>query len=233
TIRVPVDASRLGYLITAISAEFAAAVARPVDLSERERAWVAAAVRDLRDHKGKSLFAVGAHLPAAIQAQAAIVNERLGNVGQTLWYSDPVGYVANDVGTLADLARDIGTGAVEALIVLDSNPAFHAPGALGFADLLARVAQSIHVGLYRDETAVLCGWHLPLTHALESWSDARAVDGTVTIIQPVVAPFYSVRTVHQVMEMLLGAVDPAADAPVRTTWQDKFGTDFEQRWRRA
>ena len=191
------------------------------------------AARELRAHKGKSLLAIGAHLPAAVQAQAAIVNERLGNVGTTLWYSDPVAFAPDNAGSLGELARDIDGGAVETLIMLDANPAYAAPGGLGFAELISRVRNTIHAGLYRDETAMLCEWHLPLAHALESWSDARAIDGTATIIQPVVAPFYSVRTAHQVVEMLLGTIDPAADTPVRATWQEKFGGDFDRRWRQA
>ena len=43
-------------------------------------------------------------------------------------------------------------------------------------------------GLYHDETAELCQWHVPATHYLESWGDARAVDGTVSIMQPLIAP---------------------------------------------
>ena len=113
----------------------------------------------------------------------------------TLWYSDPVAFAPDNAGTLGELARDIDGGAVETLIILDANPAYAAPGKLGFAELIARVRNTIHVGLHpRRNRDALCEWHLPLAHALESWSDARAIDGTATIIQPLVAPFYSVRT---------------------------------------
>ena len=39
----------------------------------------------------------------------------------------------------------------------------------------------MHLGLYDDETAERCHWHVPQAHALEAWGDARAYDGTVTI----------------------------------------------------
>ena len=161
---------------------------------------------------------MGAQLPAALQAQVAILNERLGNAGHTLWYSEPVAHVADNIGTLDELAADIDSGKVEALIVLDTNPVYAGPGGLRFAERLVRVPTTIHAGLHHDETAARCEWHLPLTHALESWSDGRAVDGTATIIQPVVSPLYSGRTVHQITDLLLGAASPAADAPVRATW---------------
>ena len=133
------------------------------------------------------------------------INEQLGNVGTTVWYSEPVAYRAGrNAGSLADLARDIDGGRVETLVILDCNPVYAAPGELRFAELLPRVRIRIHAGLHARRDRAACHWHLPLSHALESWSDARAVDGTATIIQPVVAPLYSVRTAHQIVDMLLG-----------------------------
>ena len=87
---------------------------------------------------------------------------------------------------------------------------------------------SLHIGLQRDETGEKCEWQLPLAHALESWSDARAVDGTATILQPVISPFYDVRTAHQIFAMLLGETDPSSDAAVRETWRQNFGDAFER-----
>jgi molybdopterin-containing oxidoreductase family iron-sulfur binding subunit len=87
-------------------------------------------------------------------------------------------------------------GSVDTLVILDSNPVYAAPGPLGFHDLLSRVRHSIHAGLYQDETALACDWHVPISHPLESWGDARAVDGTASIMQPVIAPLYSTRTTY-------------------------------------
>ena len=137
------------------------------------------------------------------------------------------------MGSLDDLVADMRAGKMQTLVILDCNPAYTAPAALGFTDALKQVRSSLHLGLQRDETADLCEWQLPLTHALESWSDARAVDGTASIIQPTIAPFYDVRSVHQIMAMLLGEIDPAADAAVRDTWQASFGGDFDARWQKA
>src|SRR5262249_41956845 len=61
----------------------------------------------------------------------------------------------------------------------------------------------------------------------------RAVDGSATIIQPVIAPLYASRSVHQLLDFLLGGDDPAPDAAVKTTWRSTFGTDFDDRWTRA
>ena len=113
------------------------------------------------------------------------------------------------------------------------NPAYAAPAAHGFAEALKRVQSTLHFGLHRDETGDLCEWQLPLAHELECWSDARAVDGTATIIQPTIEPFYDVRSVHQMVAMLLGETDLAADAAVRETWRASFGPEFDARWKQA
>jgi len=231
--RLPCDASRLCLLTQWIAGQLGAFDTTDVALSEQERRWAERAAAALRDHGGRSLFAIGAHLPPAIQALGPLVNERLGNTGATLWYSDPIRFVPDPAPTLADLARDVSAGNVDTLIVVEANPAYSAPGELGFAQLLARLRETIHLGPYADETARLCRWHLPLTHPLESWSDARAVDGSTTIIQPLVAPLYSSRTVHQILDLLLGLPDRPAEAAVRETWMTSFGDEFEQRWRQS
>ena len=55
-----------------------------------------------------------------------------------------------------------------------------------------------HLGLYEDETSALCQWHIPEAHFLEAWSDVRSDDGTVTIIQPLIAPLYGGKSAHEV-----------------------------------
>ena len=76
------------------------------------------------------------------------------------------------------------SGAVETLIIISGNPAYDAPADFDFAQLLRKIARTVHLDLYANETATLCQWHIPEDHALESWSDARAFDGTATSCSP-------------------------------------------------
>jgi MoCo/4Fe-4S cofactor protein with predicted Tat translocation signal len=233
TTRFACDTSRLGALAQAIGAQFSLAGWAPPDLSEAEKRWLDRAMRDLRAHQGRSLFTIGPQLDPQWQALAPIVNERLNNAGATVWYSEPIQTAANDTQSLEALTADMAAGSIDTLIVLDCNPVYTAPGALNFAEHLARVPTCIHAGLYADETAILCKWQLPLSHALEAWSDARAVDGSASIIQPVIRPLYASRSAHQLADMLLGTVDPASDTAVRATWREQFGAAFDERWARA
>ena len=44
-----------------------------------------------------------------------------------------------------------------------------------------------------------CNWHVAESHFLESWSDARAYDGTVSVVQPLIAPLYHTQSAHEVL----------------------------------
>lgn len=230
--RLIAEARRMPLLAEALASALGISGASRVELTDREGGWVAQVVSACKDRAGRSLFVSGLSGGAAAALWMARINERLGNAGQTLRLTAPISGPAN-AGTLAELVSDINAGLVTALAVLDSNPAYTAPGELACGDAIKRVRSSLHLGLQRDETGELCEWQLPLAHALESWSDARAVDGTATILQPVIEPFHDVRTVHQIFAMLLGDINPAGDAAIRETWQADFGGAFEARWKKA
>src|SRR5213075_2996595 len=97
---------------------------------------------------------------------------------------------------LNELARAMAAGDVDTLLIC-GNPVYHAPVDFGFAEGLRRVALAVHMGLYHDETAALCHWHIPAAHELEAWSDARAFDGSVTLQQPLIAPLYNGKSLHE------------------------------------
>jgi molybdopterin-containing oxidoreductase family iron-sulfur binding subunit len=125
-------------------------------------------------------------------------------------------------------------GEVETLVLIDSNPVYDAPADLDFAGALGRVKRTIALGLYADETAIRCQWHLPMAHYLESWGDARAFDGTITILQPLIEPLYGGKTPSEIVEILLGRPPRSAHDIVRDHWQkERPGADFDRFWERA
>ena len=121
--------------------------------------------------------------------------------------------------SLRDLVADMNAGRVEVLLILGANPVYTAPADLPFADHLLKVGMRIHLGLYDDETAELCHWHVPEAHFLESWSDARAYDGTVSIIQPLIAPLYDGKSAHELLAILLGQAGRTAHDIVHDYWK--------------
>src|SRR5262249_59741364 len=149
---------------------------------------------------GPSLVAAGDPHPPLVHALAHALNQALGNVGRTIEYRDRVEAAPTDQSaSLGALVNDMQAGRVELLAIVGGNPVYNAPADLGFADALARVGLRLHLGLFEDETSALCHWHIPEAHPLETWSDARAYDGTATIIQPLIAPLYDGRSTHELL----------------------------------
>ena len=166
--------------------------------------FIAAVAKDLQAHRGKSVVVPGEYQPAAVHALARAMNEALGNVGTTVNYLPVPEFNAGDpVASLKDLTNAIDAGQVELLVILGGNPVFTAPADLNFQARLQKVPLAVHHALYVDETSGFCHWFVPEAHALESWGDARAVDGTVTIMQPLIAPLYDGRTVQEVLSCFI------------------------------
>jgi molybdopterin-containing oxidoreductase family iron-sulfur binding subunit len=122
------------------------------------------------------------------------------------------------------------------LVILGGNPAYDAPADLNFAEALknGKIPLRVHHGLYQNETAELCQWHLSAAHELEAWGDARAYDGTASIIQPLIAPLYNGKSALEFVALLSGQADATGYDLVRAYWQKQHsGRDFEQFWRKS
>jgi MoCo/4Fe-4S cofactor protein with predicted Tat translocation signal len=192
---------------------------------------------DLDSSAGSSVVLVGDHQPPAVHAFAHAINARLGNVGKTVFYSDPVNAnPANQTESLKDLVTDMRGGKVDLLVILGGNPAYDAPADLDFADALknSKTPLRVHHGLYQNETADLCQWHVNATHELEAWGDARAYDGTVSIVQPLIAPLYNGKSALEFVALLSGQADATGYDLTRAYWQKQHaGADFEEFWRKS
>ncbi len=197
--------------------------------------WIGPIARDLLRNPGASLVIAGDYQPPVVHALVHAMNAKLGNVGKTVFYTDPI--EANPVDQLAslqDLVKDLDAGAVDLLLILGGNPAFNAPVELGMRDRLQKAKVRAHLSLYENETSELCQWHLPEAHYLEAWGDARAFDGTVTIQQPLILPLYDGRSACQLVEMLTEQPEMSSREIVKGYWSGQHkGTDFEAWWRRA
>jgi molybdopterin-containing oxidoreductase family iron-sulfur binding subunit len=190
-------------------------------------------VRDLQDHPGRSLVVVGEQQPPAVHALAHELNQLLGNVGSTLYYTDPAeARPVDQNGSLRDLVQAMTSGAVSLLLMLGANPVYAAPADLSFGEAMARVLTTVHLGLYQDETAALATWHVPQAHELEAWGDARSFDGTATIVQPTILPLYGGKTANELMAIVNGEGEPTSLEVVQGYWRRWYqGADFDQFWR--
>ncbi|MGA3347640.1 MAG: TAT-variant-translocated molybdopterin oxidoreductase [Candidatus Sulfotelmatobacter sp.] len=192
---------------------------------------------DLQSHRGSSVVVAGGNQAPEVHATAHALNAILGNVGKTVFYTDPVdANPINQAESVKDLVADIHAGKVDLLVILGGNPAYDAPADLRFAEVLKgnKVPLRVHLGLYQNETAELCQWHINQAHELESWADARAYDGTVSIIQPLIAPLYGGKAATEFVALLSGQADATGYDLVRGYWQkQRVGSDFEAFWRKS
>jgi molybdopterin-containing oxidoreductase family iron-sulfur binding subunit len=187
-------------------------------------AWGVPILDDLRKHQGRSLILAGQSLPPEVREFARKWN-------QALQIAEPP---AMHGGSLAELIHDLEGGKIHTVVILEGNPSFNAPVDFQFAENLKRAPLRIRLGLYEDETSTHCQWHLPSAHALEAWSDARAVDGTATIMQPLIEPLYEGRSTHELLAILSGKGEMGGYEIVRQYWLTQHpGPDFETFWRKS
>ena len=195
----------------------------------------AAIARDLQSHKGACLVIAGDHQPPSVHALAHAINAALGNVGKTVTYTDSIeASPVDQIESLHQLATDMFAGKVETLIILGGNPVYNAPVDFDFSGALKKVAVKAYLGLYPDETAAQCNWYVPEAHYLESWGDSRGYDGTVSFVQPLIAPLYGGKSALEVLTTLSGEPGKLPYDLVRQYWQSQVKTpDFEIFWKKA
>src|SRR5580692_9260272 len=231
--RLPLRSSEMEWLMRNMTSALGIDVGRT---GQQDKLSVAA-THDLHSHQGSSVVIAGDHQPPAVHALAHAINVKLGNVGKTVFYTEPVdANPINHAESIKDLVADMNAGKVDLLVILGGNPAYDAPADLNFTDALksGKVPLRVHHGLYQNETAELCQWHVSATHELEAWGDARSYDGTVSIIQPLIAPLYNGKSALEFVALLSGQADATGYDLVRAYWQKQHtGADFEQFWRKS
>jgi molybdopterin-containing oxidoreductase family iron-sulfur binding subunit len=251
-LQVPVGFRQLGLLVP--------------DSQKDAARWVDAVADDLRflpaerpgqpkkaRPAGTTLVLVGDGQPPVVHALAHAMNQALGNVGKTVIHTRPVEALPADPGAgfrtragaaaLAELAGEMRRQDVDMLVILGGNPVYTAPNHpdvsyIDFLGAMENVPLRIHLGLYQDETAVRCHWHIPEAHYLEAWGDARAYDGTASIVQPLIAPLYGGRSAIELLTAFSEQPERRGYDLVRDYWLahwQKHATSgsFEDFWQQA
>ena len=219
---------------------------KPAAGSDFDAALVDAVAQDLMDnaHKGAAVVVAGASQPAWVHALAHAMNAALGSAGTCISYL-PMGEeeARSGVEQLKAIAPKLSAGEVSTLVTIGANPVYDAPhslfGAEGFGAAYAKVGATVFLGVEASETAAASTWSLNGTHFLECWGDCEAIDGTVSPIQPMIAPLYDGAMSEIELLTLLMSDDRVNAKPdgheiVRSVFQARLGADgFEKAWRRA
>jgi len=216
-----------------------AALAPAAPLPEAHAAFVRSVVRALVGARGSALVVAGPETPKSVQVCALLANAALDAPGRALTFVRPVLLEPDGGAPLAELPDALRAGAVGALVFAGTNPIYSAPE-LELGALLGRAASTWCLAHVEHETARACGSVLAESHYLESWGDARAGDGTLSFVQPLIEPL---KPSVSVLELLAGL---ASDFPasghdiVRETEHERLAlglgkpkiADFEAAWER-
>ncbi len=236
--RLRVKPSRVPRVGRALAAEVGRALGREGlarvaegagELSEHERHWAAAAARDLTAFPGEALVVVGARQPAELHALAHLLNEALGLVHLVEETLEP----APDASALPALVEELRSGMVDTLLITAWNPAYRAPVDVPLGEALCHVRHTVYCALEEDETAALCTWFVPSTHAYEAWGDGRAVDGTASILQPLIAPLFAGAVEPlEVLAAFSGEMETSPYERLRALWRERSGQPerFREAW---
>jgi molybdopterin-containing oxidoreductase family iron-sulfur binding subunit len=226
--------------IPAFAAELAKAVgiegapAPAVNWTDEQKKFLAALAKDLKAHAGKSVVIPGLYQDPSVADYAVVINRALGNSGKALSYSAQLPQLfSNQTADLKALVADMNAGKVDWLVILNANPIYNVPADLEFVAAIDKAKTVAHLGSHLDETGQNAQWHIPAAHFLESWSDARAYDGTVLIVQPMIDPLYGGKTSHHIFQALLDEPGLNPYEAVRETWKPVIKGDFETGWRKA
>ena len=199
-------------------------------LNDEKKSFVERLAADLKKHRGASVVAAGPAQPAAVHALALAINDHLGNLGQTITLTENPDGGALRVDDLYELTQRLKGGQVDAVLFLGGNPVFDAPADLGFAQALDNAPFKAHLGLYANETALACDWHVNRAHTLECWGDGRAWDGTVCLQQPLILPLFGgVSPLELLAKLTHNSVTAGRDL-VRGAWGNAVN---EAGWRTA
>jgi MoCo/4Fe-4S cofactor protein with predicted Tat translocation signal len=161
-------------------------------LSEKLKAGINAAAKDLLANKGQALVVSGSN---NIQVQIIVnaINEALGSNGATISW-DAANLTRQGIdGEFATLVSDMNQGSISTLLIYDVNPVYDSPLSKSFKTGLAKVQTTVSFSGRLDETTELCKFILPSPHFLERWGDAQPRFGSISMMQPVIAPLFRTR----------------------------------------
>ncbi|MBX3225841.1 MAG: 4Fe-4S dicluster domain-containing protein [Labilithrix sp.] len=182
--------------------------------------WLSAVAADLAGARAGGIIVVGSRQPARVHALAHALNAALGNAGHTVNYYQPADDKEPEpTASIKQLAADIEKNAVGTLIILGGNPVYDAPADLKILDRIKSVGSSVHVSTHVNETSEVCTWFVPRAHELETWGDARALDGTIAVQQPLIAPLYGGRSDVEIVARVAGQVGAKGHDLVQQTFK--------------
>ena len=126
---------------------------------------------------------------------AALLNYAAGRIGQTVDFSRQ--HALSGTATTKQLQQTLGSVTPDDILIIhNANPVYSMPGA---AEHIRRARTVVYLGTYRDETAELATWILPIDSPFESWGDYEPWTGVHGLIQPVTPRLHDTRATGDIL----------------------------------
>lgn len=151
---------------------------------------------DLKAAAGQSIVISSSN---NVQEQLMInaINMTLQNYGNTMSFDHASLQRQGDEKGLITLDRELNSGGVDAVIILDANPAYDNALAESLAKGLGNTNLVVSTAMQPDETTAVAKFVAPTNHNLESWGDVEPKRGHLSVIQPCISPLFNTRQAGQ------------------------------------
>ncbi len=214
--RTPIKPSEEGLVLMSLYNEIARATGASTYSVPKHGFDVSGAAKDLLNNKGQSLVVSGTN-NTNIQLIVNAINHLLGNYGTTIDLNKPIFLKQGDDDKMQRLVAKMNKGQVDGLLMYNVNPAYNYPQTDVFVKGLEKVSLKVSFAETMDETAMLCDYVLPDHNYLESWNDAEAVKGYLSIAQPTIQPIFNTRQFQDTLMIWSG-------------FSEDFSTYLEASW---
>ncbi|MEO8068908.1 MAG: TAT-variant-translocated molybdopterin oxidoreductase [Flavobacteriales bacterium] len=191
------------------------------------------AAAELVAARGKSIVLCGDN-NEGVQVLVNHINAMLGNYGTTIDLANHTSFNQGDDAAMAQLVKDMNSGAVGVLMMSGVNPVYSLTNAAEFKNGLAKCF-SVSFSTHADETASLCNAICPDHHWLESWNDFMPKVGRYALAQPTIKNIFNTRQWQESLLQWSGDTTSYYDF-IRANWEANMGSrlggelDFGYAW---
>lgn len=200
--RILVRPSEQGAAIAHLANAIVGGVSVP-KLNDKARKQLSKVANQLRGAAGKSIVVSGSN-NIGEQILVNAINNALGNYGSTMSFDQASVQRQGNEQSLVNLVNDIKAGKVNTVIFNQCNPLYDFAGGVALAEALKSVKNKIGILYAPSETAAVCDLILPVNHVLESWGDAEAKKGQVSLIQPTISPLFDTKQAGEIFLAMAG-----------------------------
>jgi len=222
--RTPIKPSAEGLLVASLYNLLASKAGRPtINTPKIEAAHLSAAADDLWKSRGKSLVVSGSN-DVNVQVVVNAINDLLQNIGTTIDLKTPVYFRQGNDEEMNQFVNELGNGSIKGVIFMDCNPVYDYYQGAKIQAALQNANLKVSMSERDDETASHCDYIAANHHYLESWGDAKPVEGEYSLCQPTISPLFDTRQSQESLLTWAGVENPDYYEYLKNYWKENIFT---------